>query len=286
MALPLDLLKTLVVFSDSPTVLDAARRLGLSQPAVSVQLRRLEESLPQPVFAQEGKRKVLTHYGRALADDLRKRFADVDRAVEGVNRLYASPELMTLRVGVRPELFYRASELVRFPGTVHFLGMSNEESIAGLLSHQIDIAFAHKKPDVATVYAQKIFSEGAKLCVHRRWLAGKPLDLDLARSGAFLTETPFLSYKDEPLFAPEWFAHAGVDLERLRVHRICEDWRAIMRFVEMEIGFSILPSGIVTGSREVESVELPPSVIPVMTFYALYHEELRKLPAVMRYLKF
>lgn len=42
----------------------AARLLGVSQSALSTQIRQLEESLGQPLFAREGRRLVLTETGR------------------------------------------------------------------------------------------------------------------------------------------------------------------------------------------------------------------------------
>lgn len=46
------------------TLTGAAQRLGVSQSAVSVQLRQLEESLGQPLFLREKKSLVLTEAGR------------------------------------------------------------------------------------------------------------------------------------------------------------------------------------------------------------------------------
>src|SRR5271170_2857007 len=175
MTVPLDLLKTLLIFSESQNILEAARKLGLSQPAVSVQLKKLENLLPQPVFTIEGKKKTLTHFGRALVEELGNKLSSIDKSVDKVNQLYSRPENITLKIGVRTELFYRVVEFIRFPGRVQFLGMSNRESIAALLNHDIDIAITHQRPDLSTIIAAKLFAEGVKIVVHRKFLAGKEL---------------------------------------------------------------------------------------------------------------
>ena len=46
----------------------AAERLHVSQSALSIQLRQLEESLGQPLFTREGKRLLLTEAGRIALD--------------------------------------------------------------------------------------------------------------------------------------------------------------------------------------------------------------------------
>src|SRR5579885_1411459 len=173
MAVPLDLLRTLLIFSQSQNILEAARKLGLSQPAVSVQLKKLEDLLPQPVFTIEGKKKTLTHYGRALVEELGNKLSTIDKAVDRVNQLYSRPESITLKIGVRTELFSRVAEFIRFPGRVQFFGMSNRESISALLNHDIDIAITHQRPDLSSIIAARLFAEGVKIGVHRKLIGGK-----------------------------------------------------------------------------------------------------------------
>lgn len=286
MTVSLDLLRTLHIFSESENILDAARKLGLSQPAVSVQLKKLEDLLPQPVFTIEGKRKTLTHYGRALVEELGNKLSTIDKAVARVNQLYSKPESITLKIGVRTELFSRVAEFIRFPGRVQFFGMSNRESISALLNHDIDIAITHQRPDLSTIIAAKLFAEGVKLSVHRKLTGGKDLTAAIAKNPRFLSQVPFLAYKEDSPFIGEWLRHAGVSRAALRILRICEDWRAIMTFIERGQGYSVMPNDIMATSPDVTSYDIPHEIIPPVPFYALYHEDLRRIPSLQEYLKF
>src|SRR4051812_36584928 len=93
------LLQTFVIFAESDSIVAAAARLGLSQPAFSFQLKKLEDVLPHPVLTFKGKRKVLTHYGRSLYQSLKRGFDRLDLAYESANRMYASAEHVELRIG-------------------------------------------------------------------------------------------------------------------------------------------------------------------------------------------
>ena len=74
--LDLNLLRVLdALFREGSTVA-AARRLGLSQPAVSGALARLRHALDDPLFVRHGNRLVTTDYARALQEPLR---AELDR---------------------------------------------------------------------------------------------------------------------------------------------------------------------------------------------------------------
>lgn len=58
--------------------------LGLSQPAVSYRIARLEESLGTPLFEEPRRRIVLTPAGRTLVDVGRRMLADLDAALDDV----------------------------------------------------------------------------------------------------------------------------------------------------------------------------------------------------------
>jgi DNA-binding transcriptional LysR family regulator len=286
MKIPLDLLRTFVTVAESETFSDAGRKLGLSQPAVSVQLKKLEDLLPQPVFTLEGKRKTLTRFGRAALEELGNRLGTIDKAMDRVIQLYSTPENIALKIGVRTELFTRVVQYIRFPGRVQFMGMSNQESITALLNHDIDIAITHQRPDLSTIFAAKLWSEGVKLVVHRKHTGGKGLSEVLARDPQFLVGTPFLAYKSDSPFIGEWLRHCGVARAQVRVLRICEDWRAIMAFIEQEQGYSVMPRDIASQMKEVVSYDIPFDIVKPVPFYALYHEDLRRIPAIREYLTF
>ena len=63
-----ELWNVLIAVSESRNFRAAAEKLRISQPAVSFKLKELERHLPLPLFQLEGRRKVLTHFGRALSE--------------------------------------------------------------------------------------------------------------------------------------------------------------------------------------------------------------------------
>lgn len=74
MARTLDLaaLKSFVAIAETGGVTRAAQRLSLTQSAVSMQLKRLEAALGQPLFERERKQMVLTAHGEQLLSYARR----------------------------------------------------------------------------------------------------------------------------------------------------------------------------------------------------------------------
>ena len=73
--LDLNLLRVFVVVAEAGSVTDAARRLYLTQPAVSAALRRLAQRVGEPLFARAGRGIVLTARGTQLLQSARPHLA-------------------------------------------------------------------------------------------------------------------------------------------------------------------------------------------------------------------
>ncbi len=64
--LEIDLLRSFVVIAEVRSLSRAAARVGRTQSALSQQMRRLEESVDQPLFQRTGRGVLLTHPGERL----------------------------------------------------------------------------------------------------------------------------------------------------------------------------------------------------------------------------
>ncbi len=79
----------------------AAQRLNLSQPAVSVQIRELENRLAVPLIKREGKRAYPTPAGRELIDHASRIFDSTNRAMAAMRR-HNDGSLGWVHVGAGP----------------------------------------------------------------------------------------------------------------------------------------------------------------------------------------
>jgi len=116
----------------------AARQLGLSQPAVTQQIRRLERSLGLRLFDRVGRRIAVTDAGQAL-DTYALRIFDLLDAARGAMDNLAGLRTGHLEVGAsRTAGAYYVSHLLdrfkqRYPGVRVSLSIGNSETILGEL---------------------------------------------------------------------------------------------------------------------------------------------------------
>jgi DNA-binding transcriptional LysR family regulator len=79
--LPTELLRSFVAIVDSGSMLKATERVFVTQSALSLQMKRLEETVLTPLFHRDGRRLTLTPAGQALLGHAREILALNDRAV-------------------------------------------------------------------------------------------------------------------------------------------------------------------------------------------------------------
>jgi DNA-binding transcriptional LysR family regulator len=82
--LPTNLLRSFVAIVDTGTMINASQQVFVTQSALSLQVKRLEELVQQPLFIREGRRLVLTDAGETLVDYSRRLLALHDEAVSAV----------------------------------------------------------------------------------------------------------------------------------------------------------------------------------------------------------
>ncbi|WP_461428289.1 LysR family transcriptional regulator [Gymnodinialimonas sp.] len=92
-----DLLRTFVAVSEAGSVTDGAARIFRSQSAASLQIKRLEAILGQPVFERHGRGVILSDAGRRLLPVAQDVTARLDAALRDISQTTVTGKL---RLGV------------------------------------------------------------------------------------------------------------------------------------------------------------------------------------------
>lgn len=137
----------------------AAAEVHLTQPAVSMQIKQLEERVGLPLLEQVGKRLFLTEAGREFerhARDIAERMVGLHTAMDQFRGL----ERGQLRLAVVSTAIYFLPRLIadfnrRHPGVRVNLQVANREQVlSSLLDNRTDLAITGRPPDSLDVLAQ------------------------------------------------------------------------------------------------------------------------------------
>jgi LysR family transcriptional regulator, low CO2-responsive transcriptional regulator len=137
----------------------AATELHLTPPAVSMQMKQLEDQVGLPLIEQIGKKLFLTEAGEELrghARDIAHRVADLAASMDQFRAL----ERGVLRLAVVSTVNYFLPRLIagfsrRHPGVRVSLQVANREAVlAALADNGTDLAITGRPPDSVDVVAQ------------------------------------------------------------------------------------------------------------------------------------
>ena len=111
--LPIGLLRTFATVSEANSFTRAGEIMHITQSAVSMQMKRLEEVVGRPLFRKNGRRFHLTAHGEMLREHAQRILAAHNAAVAA----FSQPELVgSVRFGCAEDYVSRFLPVVLKPG--------------------------------------------------------------------------------------------------------------------------------------------------------------------------
>ena len=226
----------------------AARRLGIAQPPLSLQIRHLEESLGAQLFERTSRRVALTAAGHHFLEASRDVLASVHRAAETARRA-AKGETGTLSVAFAWGVMFRAlPKMIRefrekLPGVrLELRELVTGQQMIALRSGELDIGILRQAPPDQLILREPIMRETLHIGISKDHPLAKRRRVtlhDLRDEGfVFLPAdfTPRLHAQIIGLCEEAGFAPRPVQESR--------ELYTMVSLVEANIGVTILPDSV------------------------------------------
>ncbi|WKB50898.1 LysR family transcriptional regulator [Eleftheria terrae] len=250
----------------------AAEGLFIAQPALSKQIRQLEEELGVLLFARHARGVVLTPAGKALLPEARVQLASMGRLADLARRA-RGVEKHRLRVGIAPSLAIPVLPGLAARLQAHFSefdmdvrDIASTEQTEALLANEIDIGMACLRPRHSAVSVACHLEDRLCIAMHQQDPRARQESLSLQqfvedRFAAF-SEQSWLTRGDrpDPIFAKARF-QPYVHYEVATVHRVLD-------LVAAGLGVALLPS-VLALHRPKEVALRPLRNVPRCTALAL-----------------
>jgi LysR family transcriptional regulator, low CO2-responsive transcriptional regulator len=285
-------LRLLAAVADRGGVSRAAESLGLSQPAVSHQLRTLSEAVGAPLVETIGRRVHLTAAGQVLCDHARRILAEFEAAGGALDELRGLRSGMLRVVGDTTVGTYVLPDVLglfhhEHPAIEVRLDVGNRRHVlARLVANEVDFAIGGRlweDPPIPLVVLPFLANELIAIASPRHPLAGAPrVTLGQLAGEPFIAREPGSGTRET---AEEAFRRA-----RLSVRPVMElaSNGAIKRAVAQDLGCSIV-------SRHAAALELSLGLLvelrvdgfPLRREWRLFHARDKRLsPAAEAFLGF
>lgn len=263
---------TFMAVAESRNFIEAAHKMGLSQPGITVQMRSLEELLPSPVFKLHGKRKVLTTYGENLYQLLKKQMSQLDTALIDLNAQFQDDKSLTLRLGGRNEVLEMIVPKLQFKGKIIMQSLTSAQANQALLDHKLDMSISYSKPSSFDLFSKELFKSKLFMICHKKW------------NKVNYEETPFIHYHSEQ----QTFSWTELlNTPKLNTRFVVSEWGAVRSMVEAGLGFSAVPEYVkALCSKDIHFEEIKNKKSQTLTYFALYRKELKQIAGFKELLSF
>ncbi|WP_030930592.1 LysR family transcriptional regulator [Streptomyces sp. NRRL B-24720] len=284
----LALLRTFVTVHRAGSFTRAAALLGLSQPAVTSQIRTLERQLGRPLFLRRARGVTPTTMGDELAQRAAPHLdALVEIAESGVDEESA---VRTLHLAGPPEFISLRALPALTPLVPHGLALRSsflvnaEETLEGLAAGHHDLAIATARPRGGLLTATPLCDEEHVLVAAPRWAARIGPGALRHRGPVVLEQLPVVEVHESlPLVSRYWAA--VFDCRPAAAGTvIAPDLRAVLECTAAGAGLAVLPRYLCEGALERGEVValLDPPVPPLRTYFLAARTGTLALPHIAR----
>ncbi|MGW0698129.1 LysR family transcriptional regulator [Streptomyces sp. NPDC002867] len=282
----LALLRTFVTVHRAGSFTRAAALLGLSQPAVTGQIRTLERQLGRPLFLRQARGVTPTTIGEELAHRAAPHLdALLEIAEAGLDD--ESP-VRTIHLAGPPEF----TALRALPALAPLIGRglalrtafgNAEETLEGLAAGHHDVAIATTRPRGRLLASTALWDEEHVLVAAPRWAARLGPD-ELRKGHVVLEQLPVVEVHESlPLVSRYW--HAVFDSPPAAAGAvIAPDLRAVLEAAAVGAGLAVLPRYLCEDALAQGRVVtlLDPPVPPLRTYFLVIRTGTLAHPHVAR----
>jgi DNA-binding transcriptional LysR family regulator len=265
------------VVAEAGSFTEAAKRLHMSQPALSRQIQALEATLGAKLFHRHARGLAMTHEGEQLHEATAEMNLRIERTQQGIEFSRDKP---TGELRVSTTVSFGSTWLARqlkdfvdlYPDINLTLLLSDDD--VDLAKREADVAIRFHAPHQSDLIQRPLAVVRYSLCASPEYLAkhgapGTVEELDQHRLVAYGALAP------NPIRSVNWILEVGHSgpprVPILTVNNIF----GLLQAAEAGIGIAALPSYLIHFSGRVQTI-LPDVQGPVFQTYFVYPSELRR----------
>ncbi|MGZ3771120.1 MAG: LysR family transcriptional regulator [Bdellovibrio sp.] len=265
-------LETFIILSENLSFSETAKTLNTAQPAISRQIRLLEDSLGYPLFIRSKKSVVLSKEGQQLKLQLAPLVDEIK------NLLLQQQKVGSLLSGViRVGSLHEAGQLMLMPKILQFLKMHPDLDIhttfmssslvtEAVLKGAMDFGFIYRMPESKSLRAYVLTED-------------KPVLIQSAKSKKTLAERKhleFVGYREDDYYAKEFLNRIFSKTEQKKIifRSSVNSHEAIARLVAEEDLLAVIPKNSALNSSEKNKIKIVTEDAKSHPLYLICHEQI------------
>ncbi len=263
-------LRIFLEISETKSITKAAESLHMTQPAVSIQLKKLQDQFEVPLYEVIGRQLHITDFGKEIVDSCEKILGETqriqNRLMEFKGNLVGTLTISVVSTGKYVMPYFLDKFLSMHPGVDLVMDVTNKRQVVeSLEKNEVDFS-------LVSVIPERLDLKRIRLMKNRLFLMGK--DAEYSKSGAEnfkLLSSSRLIYR-EPGSATRFAMESYLKKNGLKMNKSLEltSNEAVKQAVIAGLGLSIMP--LIGIKNELHNGDLrivPCKGLPVSTHWNL-----------------
>lgn len=235
-------LRYFIVLAEELHFGNAARRLFISQPPLSRQIKELEEELGVILLLRDNKRVSLTEAGRFFLEQARKVVGQLESAMQQTNQIHHSLA-GEIKIGYISSIDKKKlGELIHHLRDVHpflqtkLFELPTNRQIQALEDGKLDIGIIRAPNASPLLQSEMLYEDGFSLVF--------PAAMAIPERLEELANFPFISYHATavPVYHSQMLAFCAELGFKPTLRHECNNIASILELVELNAGISIVPA--------------------------------------------
>lgn len=248
-------LQYFIAVADEGSISGAAKKLFMSQPPLSLQMKLLEEDMGCCLFTRGARSIRLTEAGKVLYDRA-KTLLEMDRVIREDVLAHAEASGGTVRVGIVSSLVctqaadWVCDYAVRHPDVRFEITETDTYELLEKLKDQIIQMAIVRSPFPATkMNCRRLYTDTmVAVCAKGKWdQPGETVSLEA------LSRKPLIVYRRWEKIVRKWFADNGLPFSCVCLN---DDARTTLHLTELGMGIGIVPERSVQGNEKVKILHI------------------------------
>lgn len=267
-------LEILLAVAETGGIVAAAERLHLSQPSVSMQMRKLSDGIGLPLYEIAGRRITLTHAGEMVVAHAREIFECTDRLETSLRQLQGAL-IGKLCIGIVSSAEYFSPHLLgpfcrRYPQIELSLQFGNRKEILERMQHNLDdlYIFGHPPDEQGIAVTPMGVNHLVAIAAQSHPLAARSTLSwqDVANELFILRE----AVSGTRIATEKQLAALGYSIDK---HIVIASNEGIKHAVLARMGMAIVPALSLDHGQQKDLVQLPIEGFPLTDYWYVVHRQ-------------
>lgn len=273
---PSHLIESFIVYARTLNMVNSAKELGISQPALSRQLKDFESQIGQSLFKSQGRNKILTPIGHEIFIKLGASWSDYSALINETCEIFSEKPREAIKVYGPTDMIARYAQTLKYRYPLDFAPAESEVMESLLSSNDISLGISRLINEESQLVSKFLVQLDFYLVFPKSWqIAEASFGVRLLKK---IAEYPRVAFRKDSINKN---LIQLLEQVKFRYQTIIPNWHTILQLAKSGKGWALAPNDVLDFYSEYKKdlicIKVPHEIVAPVKYYLLYRKDLAKI---------